>query len=430
MRARDFLIEKIIKPATAVDQTAMPPSGEPGSDPLYDLKLAIANKIKVLPPDEKTQKALQEIEDLLAHVGAGGRKGHIGSELESINDKDVHRARSLLAKYVLSLDMTAQQRSDLFSRWKNDKLVDISALLSVGKHTIPEIIIGYDDPKNPAIKELVDDLSQVAALGQGKGEFLLSVLSKRITKLHKGDLDVAGRQIEVKTQDVGGGRFYDQEVRPDSSYSANVSNILKTWPPKAGLKVKATSGLKLIDLISLGEALPPAEKEQYFGDVTKLLQSIFPGMDVSGILRGMQVGNIGAAKQAYAVTNLDYYRNIKTEDEGILFIDLSKSVAEFVFFRNAAELAVGGLRLHANTVYPVSSDPRNAYPQMRIIATKAGSVPTETPSIAPVPAKPKAKPKLTKPAVTPPSPTTPPPGIANQNTTLATSKIPMGQQPR
>ena len=144
----------------------------------------------------------------------------IGAELDNIDDRDVHKARNLLAKYVLSLDMNSKQRLELFTMWKNDKLVNIDKLLSIGKHTIPEIINGYDNSKNPAIKELVDDLAQVAALGQGKGEFLLSVLSKRITKLHKGDLSIDGQQIEVKTQDVGGGRFYDQEVRPSASYSA------------------------------------------------------------------------------------------------------------------------------------------------------------------------------------------------------------------
>ena len=150
MRSKEFVIEKVTKAQPVPVPVQQAGTGE---DPLYGLKLAIANKIKDLPPDEKTQKALQEIEDLLAHVEAGGRKGHIGSELDSIEDRDVHKARSLLAKYVLSLDMTPQQRAELFGLWKNDQLVNIDKLLSIGKHTIPEIINGYDNAKNPAIKE-------------------------------------------------------------------------------------------------------------------------------------------------------------------------------------------------------------------------------------------------------------------------------------
>jgi hypothetical protein len=422
MRARDFLIEKVIK------QPMAPAVGTPDSDPLYGLKLAIATKIKDLPPDDTTQKALQEIEDLLAHIGAGGRKGHIGAELNAIDDRDVHKARSLLAKYVLSLEMTPQQRTDLFTRWKNDKLVNIKLLLTPGKHSIPDIIMGYDDGKNPAIKELTNDLSQVAALGQGKGEFLLSVLSKRITKLHKGDLSIDGQQIEVKTQDVGGGRFYDQDVRPAADYNSISDKFVKTWPQRVGIKKVPTSGLKLIDMMSIGDALPPAEKSKYYGDVTRVLNSIFPGMDVSKIVGGMKVGNIGAAKQAYAVTNLDYYRGIKKDDAGILFIDLSKAIAEFVFFRDAQELAVGGLRLHAKTVYPVSGDPRNAYPQMSILTSKAGIPANDAPAVAPKApaAKPAATAKPVKPAGVPPksAPVAPP------QPALAASKNMMGAEPQ
>ena len=422
MRAKEFLKEQ-----------AMPTGDTPEADPLYPLKLAIANKIKIMPPDEKTKKALQEIEDLLSHVEAGGKKGHISTELKSIDDRDVSRAESLLAKYVHSLEMTSEQRADLFSRWKNDELVNHDVLLSPGKHTMAEIVNGYADAGNPAIKELTDDLSQVATLGQGKGEFLLSVLSKSITKRHKGDLEIAGQNIEVKTQDVGGGRFYDQEVRPAQGFAASVQSFRKIWAEdiKYAFPKVASTGLKLIDLIDLSEHIDIKKKRAYWNSVSQVLSNIFPGMDTSSILSAMQVGNIGAALQAYAITNLDFYRSIKTEDAGILFIDLSKPLAEFVFFRDAAELASGGLRLHAQTVYPVTADPRNAYPQMRIITTKGGA-PIET-STATTPAAkvatPKAKPKAAPIAQAPGSPAPTTPGISNQNRTMKAGMIPMGQEP-
>ena len=371
MRAREFLKEQPIS-APAIEP--VPAENIDTTDPLYDLKMKVSGKIKEMPPDEKTKKALQEIEDLISHVATGGKKGHIGGELKAIEDQDVNRAISLLAKYVHSLDMNPQQRADLFSRWKNDQLVNREILLSPGKHTIPQIINGYDDPNNPAIRELTDDLAQVAALGQGKGEFLLSVMSKNITKLKKGDLKIDGKQIEVKTHDVGGGRFYDQEVRPAPGYAQSVEHFKKIWKDSISYAFQkpASSGIKLIDLIDLSDHIDVPQKPAYWNSVAEVLSNIFPGMDISSILNAMQVGNVGAAKQSYAVTNLDYYRTIKKDDEGILFIDLSKPVAEFVFFRNAAELADGGLRLHADTTYPISGDPRNAYPQMKIIASKAG----------------------------------------------------------
>lgn len=440
MRAREFLLEKKAEPAAPVNQPNTV-AGDPNSDPLYGLKLAIASKIKDLPADEKTAKALREIEDLLSYVNAGGRKGSIEAEIQAIQDKDVHRARALLAKYIYSLDMNPAQFNDLFKRWKNDELINRDLLLSPGKHTIGEIINGYDDPKNPAIKELADDLAQVAALGQGKGEFLLSVLSKSITKKQKGDLEINGLTIEVKTLDAGAGRFYDQEVRPAPEYASSVINFKKTWAQdiSAVFGKVAGTGLKLVDMITLADNMDPARKPEYWKSVEDVLSNIFPGMDISKIVNAMQVGNIGMAKQAYAVTNLDYYRGIKVDDAGILFIDLTSKPSSMVFFNDAAGLIKGGLRLHANTVYPVTNDPRNAYPQMRIIPTKhgggdAGETPTpvvkapaptaKTPAVTP-----KAPPamKATKTPVKPaPAPSA---GAQNQNIALKTSKIPMGSQP-
>ena len=66
---------------------------------------------------------------------------------------------------------------------------------------------------------MTDDLSMISFLGQGKGEFLLSVFSKSITKAGKGDLQVDGKMVEVKTREGGAGRFMDQQVKSDSTSS-------------------------------------------------------------------------------------------------------------------------------------------------------------------------------------------------------------------
>jgi len=64
-------------------------------DPLYPIKFAIANKIKDLPNTPDTQKALQEIEEMLAHIGAGGKLGLIKNKLQAIDDPDVNKAQKL-----------------------------------------------------------------------------------------------------------------------------------------------------------------------------------------------------------------------------------------------------------------------------------------------------------------------------------------------
>lgn len=384
-------------------------------DHLSDLKMVIAAKIKELPPTPENQKLLSEIEDLLSTVGAGGKLGLINNKLSQINDPDVKRAQKLLAKYIVSIPMTKEQREDLFSRWENDSLIDRKKLLGPGKKLITDVVSGYET--NPVIKELTDDLSQVATLGQGKGEFLLSVFSKNISKLQKGDLQIDGMQVEIKTLDKGGGRLFDQEVRPSSKFSSTVENFRNTWAAEiaaAFAKVPAT-GLKLVDLITLANYIDDSKITQYQTDVEAVLSNIFPGIDVGPIVDNMQEENIGRAKQAYALANIEYYRKVKKEDDGFLFIDLTSSPVSMVFFREPADLAAGGLRLHADTVYPITNDPRNAYPQMRIIATKgsANLDSSETPTPKATKPSPIKQPKVNKsikpPVQQQPQPTTPQP---------------------
>ena len=189
----------------------------PNVDEIEAFKKIIAGKIKQLPDDNATAKALREIEDLLKHVHAGGKMGIINGELASINDPTVDAAQKELARYILSIDMTPADRDQLFTLWRSNKLVKIDQLLGHGKKNFSEIITDYN--KNPAIRELSNELMRISALGQGKGEFGLSVMSKSINKQEgKGDLNISGRAIEVKTTDGGAGRFTDQEVRPGAGF--------------------------------------------------------------------------------------------------------------------------------------------------------------------------------------------------------------------
>lgn len=82
----------------------------------------------------------------------------------------------MLARYIVSMDVTPAQRDELFSLWREDKLVNRDKLLSKGSNNFSDIIASYST--NPAISELVNDVMRIQALGQGKGEFGLSVLSK------------------------------------------------------------------------------------------------------------------------------------------------------------------------------------------------------------------------------------------------------------
>ena len=352
-----------------------PSNNLPNVDEIEAFKKIIASKIKQLPDDDNTAKALREIEDLLKHVNAGGKMGIINGELASINDPTVDAAQKELARYIMSIDMTPADRDQLFNLWRSNKLVKIDQLLGHGKKNFSEIITGYKT--NPAIRELSNELMRISALGQGKGEFGLSVMSKSINKQEgKGDLNISGRPIEVKTTDGGAGRFTDQEVRPGAGFdqaARQLNAFIKQYQP--GL---AKSGANLDGLIGFYEVLStnPDLKEDataLLDMIKNVIQNIFEGEDVSKIIEAIKRGDVNSAKQEYAKANFNYYMSRK-KDEGVLYISLVKDPIMSVFFKDADELADSGLRLHAGTTYITStSDVRLPYPQIEIVDTTGGA---------------------------------------------------------
>ena len=369
MRAFEFLLERT--KTAAAEQPAPAADQEQDSPAIEQLKAALASKIKELPTDPATQKILQEIEDLLASIGAGSRSQYVGKELELIQDPDVNKAQKLLAKYVISMESSPKDRKALLDLWKSDKLVNVDMLLTPGKHAVPQLINGYD--KNPAIKELTDDLSQIAALGQGKGEFMLSVFSKRITKAAKGDLAIQGvGTVEVKTTDVGAGRFFDQQVRPTTKYQGAVNAFRETFKEEIDAqKILTTTGISIGGLIQLYGSLDTAKRDQFKQSLNTVMMNLFPAASemVGPIIDSIMMGNSNQAKQRYAVANLNNYMAQKKDDVGILMINLAKEPYTFVFFTDNKSLNAGGMRLHSSTGYPITNDPRNAYPQTNIVPT-------------------------------------------------------------
>lgn len=355
-------------------------------DELESMKAVIAGKIKQLPPDAETAKALREIEDLLSHVHAGGRMGIISKELDSINDPTVTAAQKMIARYILSLDMTPEQRNQLFTLWREDKLVKRGKLLEVGKKTLNDVIEGYDS--NPAIKEFVDDMMQIAALGQGKGEFAFSVLSKSIAKPQKGDLVVDGTRVEVKTTEGGAGRFTDQEVRPGEGFeqaARNLNNFVNQEVAKIGEKPLPKSGLSLSYAASLAPKMGEQERKQFVQFCQEVINIIFDNTDPSAVKRiadAVGTGNASTALQEYAKLSFNYYMG-KKDDDGVLYINLNKKPVMLVWFKDADDLAASGLRLHAGTVYITSiADVRLPYPQMEIVDTSGGKASAVSPEQA------------------------------------------------
>lgn len=344
---------------------------------LLQFKSEIAARIKELPADDASMTALREIEDLLKHVNAGGRMGIINGELKNINDPTVDAAHKELSRFILSIPQTPEQRTELFKLWKADKLLDYKKMCQVGTTSFATIIAKYHS--NPLIKELVNELMKVSALGQGKGEFGLSVLSKNVSKQDgKGDLSIAGRPIEVKTTDGGAGRFTDQEVRPANGFEKVATELNKfvSQHPTTPLNVPA-SGLNLTSAVAYYEMLEsPKDKKYYLSMVEKVITLIMGGTKTSNIddiIDGVKSGDSGKALQGYAKASFDYYMS-KKKDDGVLYINVAVEPITTVFFKTADDLSASSLRFHAKTPYiTATKDHRLPYPQIEIVPTTFGA---------------------------------------------------------
>lgn len=347
MRARHFLFEKYNDISDIVK-----------------LKSALVGKIKSVPQTPEAFKTLQEIEDLLQHVHAGGRLGLINNIIREIPDESVKEAHRELARYISNIDMTPEDRTDLFTRWKKDELVNIEALLSPGLHMFPEIVNGYTT--NPAIRELTADLMRVEAYGHGKGEFILNVFSKRIGKPEggKGDLLIAGKHIEVKTTDQGGARFGDQEVQPGEAYLQAVLNFKNTILAPMRFSTQAASGINAVTIQDLYKKTK--DKTAFEKAIKPVVTNLFPKANTSECLAALFSEDPNRLKQALAVASLENYMNIK-KDYGVLYVDISREPYRFIFFRNNQELNDAGFRLDIGAQYLVTTNTQRIAAQFTIV---------------------------------------------------------------
>jgi DNA-binding protein len=386
---------------------------EMAADAVDNLKSVLADKIRTLPADSQSIKTLREIEDLLRDVNAGGFKGLIKKDLQSIDDPAVTQNQKTLAMYINSVDGDPEQRKELFDMWRADRIVNKDALFSGDDVTFDEIFNGYNS--NPFITELVNTLMTISSNGHGKGEFALSVFSKDINKPAGGKGDLIAHyknkllHVEVKTADRtttidpetgkektsdSSARFGDQEVGVSEEWVEHAKDLnnyvrgIGEYSKRQGKKMEVpANGINISKAIDVYRSLDIAPKEQkvYVNKLENVVKAIFGRVgkvqrskylkslatNIDGILDGIVSGSYNMAKQSYVNASFNYYM-AKKEDDGVLFLNLIDGTA--VWYDSAEALRSKGLRLDATTIYLTgTSDPtRSAYPQVYIVPTTQG----------------------------------------------------------
>ena len=375
---------------------------------LEGMKDVISRRIKDLPDDPATAKALKEIEDLLSHISHGGRLGSISKEIEAVQDQAVKSAKKVLARLAMNImeevDATPLQRADFFNTWKSDRLVNTQALLSNEKVDFPVVFTGYTE--NPVTKEFVDEVMMIQELGMGRGEFGLNVLSKSITVAgksskqdndeasgsKKGDLQIksGGKvyQVELKTEMGGAARFGDQEVAPAEGFEAAavaLNNFVKSHRAYKNFKRKLSgSGMNLNQAIDFNKLLSPADSDKFLALTQQCISLIFGKTkgsrkeyatrlkkNINGIMTAIETGDNGSAAQQWSQASFNYYMS-KKHDDGVLYLNLNSKI--FIYYNDAEQLLAQGLRFHASTPYiSATKDPTRAvYPQIGVQQTSFG----------------------------------------------------------
>jgi hypothetical protein len=375
---------------------------------LDGLKDVLTRRIKGLPDDEATAKALKDIEDLLSHVQHGGRHASISREISEIQDRAVQDAKKVLARLVLSimeeLGASPEQRREFFDIWQANGLVNVDALLSNNKVDFPAVFNGYTS--NPIVKEFVDEVMMIQELGMGRGEFGLNVLSQSITVAgkaskadndedsgsKKGDLQIkAGDktyQVELKTEMGGAARFGDQEVRPAEGFEAAavaLNTFVKNNRAYKNLGSKLSgSGMNVNQAIAFNKIITPADRAKFLSLVRTCISLIFGNTkgsrkdyalrlkkNVNAIMAAIESGDNGEAAQHWSQASFNYYMS-KKHDDGVLYTNLNNK--SFIYYNDAEQLEAQGLRFHASTPYiSATKDPvRSVYPQIGVQQTTRG----------------------------------------------------------
>jgi|SRR6056300_528399 len=366
MRAFEFLLE---------DEQVVDPADNVGiADNPLGLKGEILSKIKTLPDDKESKRILAKVQDLLNSVNAVNSLEAYKLKLDPVAqvDADVKKAMNQLVNLLAAAaaQTSPRDRDFFFKKLEADNIVKVERMTEPGStFTIDQMFNFYG--KSPAITFIVDALSKVSDYGMGKGEVVFAVLSKRISKAIKGDLEVKSGEgtlkVEVKATDGGSPRFADQEVTVAPGYEQVRDELLKIYAPQIEeLGGAGKTGVNIDNWIALGQRTD-IDKDQYNTHTFELLEKIFPGQDNTDLAQAISNGKSGTAKGLYANKTYERYMSIKNDDV-VMYINFAGDRPTYTIFKDVEDLTKLGMRFHAKTIYILGFGQRSTYPQMSMSA--------------------------------------------------------------
>lgn len=184
-------------------------------------------------------------------------------------------AADILVSIFLSVPGTLSQRNHIAQVLTKDGVLDLKEFMKPHKGTFDDLI-KLEYKSNPivlnlkvALKNRSDLPTQVSAASKGAGEDLISILGNPVNKLSPGDLNISGREFEIKAMGArlkgfGGSAVYGDATRIYSEWANLVGQALGP----EGLQVMAGHGVSL---------------KKYFHFSLANLQALNDAMDASRV---------------------------------------------------------------------------------------------------------------------------------------------------
>lgn len=155
-------------------------------------------------------------------------------------------AAAMLAQLFFSVPGTLSQRNHIAKVLTTTGVLDLKKLTKPGIGTLDDLLLP-EYRSNPIVinlklklKNRSDFPTQVSAANKGAGEDLITILGNPVNKLSPGDLNIAGKEIEIKGMGARLKGFGGTSVYGDAA------RIYKEW---AGLMIQALgpAGLEVLD---------------------------------------------------------------------------------------------------------------------------------------------------------------------------------------
>jgi hypothetical protein len=161
-------------------------------------------------------------------------------------------AAAMLAQLFFSVPGTLSQRNHIAKVLTTTGVLDLKKLIKPGVGTLDDLLMP-EYRTNPIVvnlklklKNRSDFPTQVSAANKGAGEDLITILGNPVNKLSPGDLNIAGKEIEIKgmgarLKGFGGTSVYGDAARIYKEW-ANI--MIQALGPQ-GLEVLEGSGASL-----------------------------------------------------------------------------------------------------------------------------------------------------------------------------------------